>query len=206
MPGEGSRPSVGITMAITIEKEIRENYSPSPSRLAKADVAQELERLRQLAPADQVQGLRIPIRLGATTTYWSRGLSANNPPFVQHSPSPSSGVKRVHLLLEDAVAVYDSHGKNSWERRAFLPRANPEAILASLPKRALAAELSPAPATAAQLSVIKKNLGIDDESLPILTAAAVSRMIDRLSCERDIIELVIDAKEWAGAAIPGFAA
>jgi len=191
---------------MNIIKEITTAYVPSASRQAAVETKSELARMQGQSPTEQIAAAaRHPVEIGGTTTYWSRGISKVTPLFVQHSPSPSSGVKRVHILLDDAVAVYDRRDQKSWERRALFPLTEPEPILASLPKKALSSDVSSALATPAQLAVIAKNLGLNAESLPPLSAAAVSRLIDRLSCERDIAELVVDAREWANVPVPTMA-
>ena len=191
---------------MNIIKEIRTPYVPSASRQAVVETKLELARMQGQSPAEQItSAARHPVDIGGTVTYWSRGISKSTPFFVQHSPSPSSGIKRVHILLGDTVVVYDRRDQKNWERRALFPLSEAEAILASLPKKALSSEVSSALATPAQLAVIAKNLGMSAESLPPLSALAVSRLIDRLSCERDIAELVVDAREWVGIPVPTMA-
>lgn len=191
---------------MNIIKEIRTPYVPSPSRHAVVESKIELARMQGLSPAEQIaSAARHSVDIGGTATYWSRGISKGTPFFVQHSPSPSSGIKRVHILVDGAVAVYDRRDQKNWERRALFPLSEAEAILSSLPKKALTSEVSSALATPAQLAVIAKNLGMSAESLPPLSAVAVSRLIDRLSCERDIAELVLDAREWVGVPVPTMA-
>jgi hypothetical protein len=191
---------------MNIIKEIRTPYVPSASRQAVVETKIELARIQGQSPAEQIaSAARHHVDIGGTATYWSRGISKGTPFFVQHSPSPSSGIKRVHILLGDTVVVYDRRDQKNWERRALFPLSEAEAILASLPKKALSSEVSSALATPAQLAVIAKNLGMSAESLPPLSALAVSRLIDRLSCERDIAELVVDAREWVGIPVPTMA-
>ena len=191
---------------MNIIKEIRGRYIPSASRHAFTEVKMELARMLGLSLSEQIAAAaRHPVEIGGSTTYWSRGISKDTPPFVQHSLSPSSGVKRVHILLEDAVTVYDRQDQRTWERRALIQRSESQAILASLPRKALSSEVSTALATPAQLAVIAKNIGVNAESLPTLAAAVVSRLIDRLTCERDIAELVIDARDWASLPVPTLA-
>jgi hypothetical protein len=188
---------------MNIIKEIRAPYIPNASRQAVVEAKIELARMQGQCPAEQMaSAARHSVDICGTATYWSRGVSKGTPFFVQHSPSPSSGIKRVHILLDDAVAVYDRRDQKSWERRALLLLTDAEAILASLPKKALSSEVSSALATQAQLAVITKNLNVNVASLPPLSAAAVSRLIDRLTCERDIAELAVDALEWVQVPVP----
>jgi hypothetical protein len=191
---------------MTIIKDLPKTaYIPNPSRLGRVEVARELERLQKIDLAEQNKGNRIPITIGDVNTYWSRGISKTSDAFLESSTGPSTGIKRLHIYLagEGIVGVYEKRERNIWERRALLPISNPERILASLPKKALIAETSILLATPAQLNVIRKNLELSvDASLSPMTAASVSRMIDRLTVEKDLVELQLDATEWAGAAIP----
>jgi hypothetical protein len=191
---------------MTIIKDVSTSaYIPSPSRLAKVEVRQELDRLQKLDLNKQIEGLKTAVEIGGIMTYWSKGLSKNTPAFLEHGTGPSTGVKRIHIYLheEAAITVYDRREKATWERRALLPLADPERILASIPKKSLLGEATLALATPSQLAVIRKNLemNIDEQFVP-LAAAAVSRLIDRLTCERDLVELYTDAKDWASGPMP----
>jgi len=189
---------------MTIIKDIS-TYVPSPSRFARFEVRQELDRLQKLDPTKQIEGLRTAAEIGGVMTYWSKGLSKGTPAFLEHSTGPSTGVKRVHIFLkeESAIAVYDRREKATWERRALLPLTDPERILSSIPKKALVGESTASLATPSQLAVVRKNLEMSlDEQLAPLAAAAVSRLIDRLTCERDLVELYADARDWASGPMP----
>jgi hypothetical protein len=191
---------------MTIIKDLPKTaYTPNRSRLGRVEVARELERIQKLALADQNDGSRIPVIIGEVTTYWSLGLCKTSPAFLESGTGPSTGVKRLHIYLpnEGVISVYDKRDRNTWERRALLPLTDPERILASLPKKALVPEASTSLATPAQLSVIRKNLDLStDAALEPMTAASVSRMIDRLTIEKDMVELHADSREWASGPIP----
>jgi hypothetical protein len=188
---------------MTIIKDVQTNYVPSPSRLAQSEVRQELDRLKKVDLAEQNLGIRSPILIGSTTTYWAIGLSKISPLFLEHSPTPSGGIKRVHLLRDGAVAVYDRREKGSWERRALLPLGDAATIIMSLPKKSFSSEVPTALASPSQMSVIKKCLDLPaSEPMAALTMACASRLIDRITVERDIAELVKDADEWLGGPTP----
>jgi len=181
-------------------------YIPNRSRLARVEVARELERLQTIGLAEQNSGSRIPVQIGDMTTFWSLGISKTSPAFLENGVGPSSpGMKRLHIYLphESVVAIYDKRDRNTWERRALLPLGDAEKILASLPKKALNSETTTSLATPAQLAVVRKNLELpSDAPLAPMTAASVSRLIDRLTVEKDLVELQVDATEWASGPIP----
>jgi hypothetical protein len=191
---------------MTIIKDLPKTaYTPNKSRLSRVEVARELARLQKLDLAEQNKGNRTPVSIGDVTTYWSCGVSEASPAFLESSTGPSTGVKRLHIHLpeEGVVGVYEKRERNIWERRALLPITDPERILVSLPKKALIPDTSTALATPAQLSVIRKNLELlPDAPMQPMTAASVSRLIDRLTVEKDLVELLADAKEWASGPIP----
>ena len=192
---------------MNINKEIKGPYAPSPSKLMRADIKQEFERLKRLDLKDQVVGLREPVEIGTATVYFSKGISKESPVFLEHTPRSSDGLKRIHILVESAVAVYDKVDRDNYQRRALLSLDNPEAILASLPAKALKEEISTSLASPSQLNVIRKNLGIPaDEPLPPMSSAAISRIIDRMMTERDLPALLADTNDWARVATPSLAA
>jgi hypothetical protein len=159
------------------------------------DVRNEVERLRTIPDlVDQGTG-RVPITIGGQETFWSRGLSADSPRFLQHT---INGTQRIHILAPDnvSVGVYDCQGKDIWERRAILCAS--DQILASLPKKAFIPEIPTAPATAKQLTVVRKVLDLPaDEPLPPMSLAAASRLIDRVTIERALaVGLLDDLKRW----------
>lgn len=170
-------------------------YVASASKLARLDVQREIARLNAVVdPAEQTAGSRLPLEIGGVATFWSRGLSPHTPVFLQHTVS---GVKRVHLLSADkcTVGVYDNATAQTWERRALL--RTPEDIVASLPKKAFAAEPSTAPASPKQIGALRKMLELSPSiALPPLSSAAASRLIDRFTVERPVVQLYEDFTRW----------
>jgi hypothetical protein len=79
--------------------------------------------------------------------------------------------------------VYDSQGRDIWERRALLRES--DQILSSLPKRAVVSEIPIVPASEKQVAVLKKVLDLSaDEPFPKISSAVASRLIDRVTIER----------------------
>ena len=170
-------------------------YTPPPGKQAKIDALQELHRIGSIADlADQDRDSRVPIQIGDLTTYWSKGLGANTPLFVQH---PIELTKRIHLYdtASSSVAVYDRTGKNVWERRGILNK--PDEIAASLPRKALSGCGIGEPASLKQVATVRKLLDLPaDRPMPAMSALSASRILDRIVTEKSVVELGADFQRW----------
>jgi hypothetical protein len=127
-------------------------------------------------------------------TYWSKGLSADTPLFVQHALATT---KRLHLVdtASSVVGVYDRTERNTWERRALLE--NPDEIAASLPSKALNGGAIEDPASVKQIATIRKLLDMPAERpIPPLSALSASRILDRIVTEKAVKELAADFCRW----------
>lgn len=170
-------------------------YTASPSRQARIDARQELNRLLTLPDVtEQLADCRTEVLIGEQSTWWSKGLSADTPTFLEHA---IGGVRRVHLLSAGrrTVVVYDHRGGDDWERRAILQK--PDQILASLPKKALFPNLPVTPASPKQIATLRKILELPSElALDELSSIAASRLLDRILLENSISALFGDATRW----------
>jgi hypothetical protein len=170
-------------------------YVASPSKMARTQMRQELNRLRDISDLRlQNEGARAAVEFAGQTVFFSRGLSAESPLFVQHTVQ---GSRRVHILSKDNknVGVFDSRGNDTWERRALLYFS--AEILASLPKRAFLADVPVAPASEKQIAVVRKVLEIPaDEPLPLISSLAAGRLIDRVTVEKAAFLLAENLESW----------
>jgi hypothetical protein len=170
-------------------------YVASPSKMARTQMRQELNRLRNSPDLRaQNEGCRVHVAFADQTVFFSKGLSSESPLFVQHSVQ---GARRVHILSKDGktVGVFDSRGSDTWERRALLHF--PAEILASLPKRAFVAEIPVVPASEKQIAVVRKVLEIPaDEPLPQISSLAAGRLIDRVTVEKAAVQLGDNLESW----------
>jgi hypothetical protein len=170
-------------------------YVASPSKMARTQMRQELNRLRNTRDLSmQDEGCRVPVKIGDQTVYFSKGIAPDSPLFLQHTVQ---GTRRVHILSKDSetIAVFDGRGNDTWERRALL--RSPGEILASLPKRAFVVDIPTVPATENQLDVIRRVLEIPaEETMPVISIRAAGRLIDRVTVEKAAVQLAEDLVRW----------
>lgn len=173
-------------------------YIPPPGKQSRIDALKELRRIESIPDlADQDRESRVPIMIRGLSTYWSQGLCAETPHFVQHAIGLT---KRIHLIdtASSTVGVYDRTGKDSWERRAILEK--PEEIGASLPRKALNGGAIGEPASANQIATVRRLLDLPpDRPMPPLSAITASRILDRIVSEKAVIELGLDFQRWLNA-------
>jgi hypothetical protein len=166
-------------------------YIPKPARQAQIEARQELQRISAIPDLlQQDRDSRVAITIGGVASWWSRGLSPDTPVFIQHAIGT---IKRLHLIdpATTAVGVYDRMAKETWERRAILEK--PEAILASLPAKALSERAAGQPASARQVAVVSKLLEIPpDQPMPVLSAISAGRLLDRIVTEKVAVALSAD--------------
>lgn len=166
-------------------------YVPKPPKQSRIDALRELTRLETTPDlAAQDIDCRTVVSIGGIPTYWSKGLGAETPIYVQHA---IGAIKRIHVIdtASNSVAVYDRTANDTWERRAILDR--PEEIAASLPKRAINASGVVQPASPKQIATVRKLLEYPaDRPMPLLSATAASRIMDRILTEKIVIELAAD--------------
>jgi len=175
--------------------ETNRPYVPPASKQARIDALQELRRLETIPDyADQDRNCRVPVMIQDLTTYWSKGLCADTPLFVQHAIATT---KRLHLVdtASSVVGVYDRTERNTWERRALLE--DPDEIAASLPNKALNGGAMGDPASVKQIAAIRKLLDMPAERpIPLLSALSASRILDRIVTEKAVKELAADFCRW----------
>ncbi len=178
---------------------------PSVISAAKLALVQVLQAWQRRAESPQPLGTRVAISIGFVTTYWSRGLDGTTRPFAE----TSVGGTRFLLVLDplaQKLGVYEKFGR-TWQRSVLLVRA--AEILAALPRRALQAEPPNEPATAKQLETLKKFLRVPAaQTMPVISRAEASVLLDRLTVERALEELQADFTAWIAtpAAAPNLAA
>ena len=165
-------------------------FAPSESKIARIETMDAwLRHAEHPDFGDQDANTRVPIEIGAFTTFWCKGLVPTSPPFLV---TANQGVRYLLVYIErgKAIAVYENCGK-TWTRRALLTA--PTEMLAVLPQRAFQADLESKPASEKQIVTLKKFLdAAADRKFPELSARACSRLLDRLIVERALAKLKDD--------------
>lgn len=136
--------------------------------------------------AQQDAACRVPIEIGAFTTYWQLGISPSTPPFLV-TASQGARYVLVYAKTSRAVVVFERCGR-VLAQRAILTDATQ--MLAALPDRALEPSPASKPATDKQLETLRKVLDVAPEKeFPPISAAMCSRLIDRVLTEKTLARM-----------------
>ena len=171
----------------------RQPFQVATGRLAQSKLVTALKQFGDLDLEAQASGARRAITLSGVTTYWTEPFTPGLPPYILLKQTQNL---RVFLLGDDneSIGVYDG-AKKDWERRAI--GRSPEWVHAVLPKRAFGAPDSAALATPRQLSTIRRVLNLaPDFEIPPLHIASASRLLDCVTFEKILPELVEDFSGW----------